>query len=52
MLAQGGNDSGLAVLEAVQNGGNFASWKRALSNLESEQQAPWRKLFKLAKQSN
>ena len=25
MLAQGGQDSGLAVLEAVQNGGNFAS---------------------------
>jgi radical SAM superfamily enzyme YgiQ (UPF0313 family) len=50
MLAQGGQDSGLAVLEAVQNGGNFASWKRALGKLESQQQAPWRKLFKLAGQ--
>ena len=50
MLAQGGQDSGLAVLEAVQNGGKFAAWKRALGKLESEQQAPWRRLFKLAGQ--
>ena len=51
MLAQGGQESGLAVMEAVQNGGNFASWKRALIKLEPEQQSPWRKLFTLAQPS-
>jgi len=30
MLAQGGEDAGLAALEAWRNGGSFAAWKRAL----------------------
>jgi radical SAM superfamily enzyme YgiQ (UPF0313 family) len=29
MLAQGGEDAGLAALEAWRNGGSFAAWKRA-----------------------
>jgi hypothetical protein len=29
MLAQGGEDAGLAALEAWRAGGTFAAWKRA-----------------------
>jgi radical SAM superfamily enzyme YgiQ (UPF0313 family) len=35
VLAQGGPEEGLAVLEAVRNGGNFAAYKRAFAALES-----------------
>lgn len=35
VLAQGGPDEGLAVLEAVRDGGNFAAYKRAFSRLEA-----------------
>jgi radical SAM superfamily enzyme YgiQ (UPF0313 family) len=42
MLAQGGPEAGLAVLDAVHAGGRFAAWKRALSQLSPEQMAPWR----------
>lgn len=31
VLAQGGPDEGLAVLEAMRNGGNFAAYKRAFA---------------------
>lgn len=41
-LAQGGPAAGLAVLRAVEAGGRFASWKRALSQLAPESVAPWR----------
>ena len=34
ILAQGGPDEGLAVLEAVRDGGNFAAYKRAFSKLD------------------
>jgi radical SAM superfamily enzyme YgiQ (UPF0313 family) len=34
VLAQGGPDEGLAVLEAVRDGGNFAAYKRAFSKLD------------------
>jgi len=33
VLAQGGPEEGLAVLEAVRDGGNFASYKRAFGRL-------------------
>lgn len=39
VLAQGGPDEGLAVLEAVRDGGNFASYKKAFAKLE-QQKAP------------
>jgi radical SAM superfamily enzyme YgiQ (UPF0313 family) len=35
VLAQGGPDEGLAVLEAVRDGGNFAAYKRAFSKLDT-----------------
>jgi radical SAM superfamily enzyme YgiQ (UPF0313 family) len=35
VLAQGGADEGLAVLEAVRDGGNFAAYKRAFSKLDA-----------------
>jgi radical SAM superfamily enzyme YgiQ (UPF0313 family) len=41
MLAQGGFEAGLAVYDAVQAGGNFASYKRSLSQLTEQQQRPW-----------
>ena len=34
MLSQGGPETGLAVLDVAKSGGNFAAWKRALSNIE------------------
>jgi radical SAM superfamily enzyme YgiQ (UPF0313 family) len=34
VLAQGGPDEGLAVLDAVRDGGNFAAYKRAFSKLD------------------
>ena len=33
-LSQGGPETGLAVLDVAKSGGNFAAWKRALSNIE------------------
>ena len=35
VLAQGGPDEGLAVLEAVRDGGNFAAYKKAFSKLDT-----------------
>ena len=35
VLAQGGADEGLAVLEAVRDGGNFAAYKKAFSKLDA-----------------
>jgi radical SAM superfamily enzyme YgiQ (UPF0313 family) len=34
VLAQGGPEEGLAVLEATRAGGNFAAYKRAFSRIE------------------
>ncbi|MDB4940531.1 MAG: hypothetical protein JWP97_65 [Labilithrix sp.] len=34
VLAQGGPDEGLAVLEAVRDGGNFAAYKKAFGKLD------------------
>lgn len=36
VLAQGGPEEGLAVLEAVRDGGNFAAYKRAFTRLEGK----------------
>ncbi len=41
-LAQGGPDSGLAVLRAVAAGGRFADWKGALLEVAPATKAPWR----------
>ena len=35
VLAQGGPDEGLAVLDAVRDGGNFAAYKRAFAKLDT-----------------
>lgn len=35
VLAQGGPDEGLAVLDAVRDGGNFAAYKRAFAKLDA-----------------
>lgn len=35
VLAQGGAEEGLAVLDAVRDGGNFAAYKRAFAKLET-----------------
>ena len=43
ILAQGGQESGLAVLDAVRNGGNFGSWKRAFKQIDPEAQSPWKR---------
>jgi len=48
VLAQGGQEAGLAVLEAVEQGGNFAAWKRALKKIDPKQQSPWRNIFNIA----
>ena len=45
MLAQGGQESGLAVLDAVQQVGITHAWKRALIKLEPEQQSPWKSVY-------
>ena len=42
MLAQGGPDTGLALYEAVKNGGTFAHYKRAFATLPKDKMAPWR----------
>ena len=47
VLAQGGQESGLAVLEAVNNGGNFGSWKRAFKKIDPQKQAPWRSVLNM-----
>jgi radical SAM superfamily enzyme YgiQ (UPF0313 family) len=36
VLAQGGPEEGLAVLEAVRDGGNFAAYKRAFGRLDAK----------------
>ena len=41
-LARGGPASGEAVLAAVNAGGRFADWKRALKAVEPSTLAPWR----------
>ncbi len=41
-LAQGGPAAGHAVYAAVQAGGRFADYKRALSNVDATTRAPWR----------
>ena len=41
-LAQGGPEMGEAVLAAVEAGGRFAHWKRALNAVEVQTMAPWR----------
>jgi radical SAM superfamily enzyme YgiQ (UPF0313 family) len=41
-LAQGGPEAGEAVLRAVDAGGSFAQWKRALDAVPGETAAPWR----------
>ena len=43
MLAQGGFETGYAVLNSVRNGGKFADWKRALQEIDRDSMAPWRK---------
>jgi radical SAM superfamily enzyme YgiQ (UPF0313 family) len=35
-LSQGGQDAGLAVLDAYRNGGGFAAWKRAFERCDDE----------------
>ena len=42
MLAQGGEAAGLAVLEAVNNGGHFGAWKKAFQHLDNSHQSPWK----------
>ena len=37
VLAQGGPDEGLAVLDAVRDGGNFAAYKRAFAKLDQRE---------------
>jgi radical SAM superfamily enzyme YgiQ (UPF0313 family) len=41
-LAQGGPESGEAVLQAVHAGGKFSDWKQALLAVDPATQAPWR----------
>lgn len=36
VLAQGGQAEGIAVLDAVRNGGQFSAWKRAFESLPKE----------------
>lgn len=43
-LAQGGPEMGEAVLAAVEAGGRFAAWKRALNAVDPETMRPWRRL--------
>jgi radical SAM superfamily enzyme YgiQ (UPF0313 family) len=42
MLAQGGPEMGEAVLAAVEAGGRFAHWKRALKAVDNSTMGPWR----------
>ncbi len=42
MMAQGGPELGEAVLTAVEAGGRFSHYKRALTALPPAQMAPWR----------
>jgi radical SAM superfamily enzyme YgiQ (UPF0313 family) len=41
VLAQGGPEAGEAVLAAVRDGGRFAAYKRALTDLDPLKQRPW-----------
>jgi hypothetical protein len=43
ILAQGGPSTGLAVAEAIENGGKFAHWKRSFTAIPMDEFAPWRK---------
>ena len=47
VLAQGGQEAGLAVLDAVNNGGNFGSWKQAFKKIDPQKQSPWRSVLKM-----
>jgi radical SAM superfamily enzyme YgiQ (UPF0313 family) len=42
-LAQGGLAAGVAVYDAVQGGGRFSDYKRALTQIDSASRAPWRR---------
>lgn len=42
MLAQGGPEMGQAVIDAVHNGGSFASYKKAFRQVDPRTMAPWR----------
>ena len=44
VLAQGGPEEGLAVLEAVRDGGNFAAYKRAFGRIAADRTKPRRSL--------
>jgi hypothetical protein len=44
VLAQGGPEEGLAVLEAVRDGGNFAAYKRAFGRIDADRTKPRRSL--------
>ena len=48
VLAQGGPDEGLAVLDAMRAGGNFAAFKRAFSALEGRAPARPRRSLAIA----
>ena len=52
MLAQGGPEMGEAVLAAVENGGRFAHWKRAINDVDSTSMAPWRSMPIMPAQSS
>jgi len=41
MMAQGGPESGLAVLQAVRAGGRFAHYKRAFNDMNTDTFRPW-----------
>jgi len=45
MLAQGGSDMGMAVLNSVHKGGRFADWKRSLIERDRSLMSPWRRLI-------
>ena len=42
VLAQGGPAMGSAICEALEQGGRFADWKRALNNIQAEEYSPWK----------
>ena len=46
MLAQGGPEMGYAALKAVENGGRFAHWKKALLQSDPNKMSPWHILKK------
>ena len=42
MLAQGGPAMGEAVVTALNNGGKFTHWKRALNEVPTDTMTPWK----------